>query len=122
MAQRILFAEDEAPIRELVCEILRQEGYIILEAQSGDEAALIFDAEDVDVLVTDVRMPGSKDGLDLAAYARQANPTLPIVVMTGFADQVGSRVRALGRSVTLLHKPFPATELLGALATSAQDA
>ncbi len=122
IAPRVLYAEDETQIREIVTEILREEGYDILEARDGDEAASILDAEHVDVLVTDVRMPGSRDGLDLAAYARKIYPTIPVVVVTGFAEQVVSRMRTLGDRVTLVRKPFRLTELLCAVAASIKKA
>ena len=115
MGTRVLFAEDEGAIRSIVGEPLREEGFEVVEAESGDEAACVLDKQNFDFLLTDVRMPGSRDGLDLAAYARRKDPNLAVVVINGYAAQVEARIRVLGGRVTLLSKPFRLLEVLAAL-------
>ena len=82
---------------------------------SGDDGAITFDSQPFHLLLTDVRMPGTKDGLDLAAYVRQQNPGLPVVVISGYADQLGTRLAVLGRRVTFLCKPFRIGDLVSAI-------
>lgn len=115
MGNRILFAEDDVLVRSLIGELLREEGFAVFEVESGDAAASVLEGESFDILLTDVRMPGRMDGLDLAAHARQRSPALPVVVMSGYAEQLGARTRALGDRVALLHKPCRLEELVTAL-------
>ncbi len=115
MSNRVLFAEDDTLIRLCTSELLRQEGFHVVEAENGDAAACILNTQSFDILLTDVRMPGLKDGFDLATHARRSNPTMPVVVITGYADNVGARIRDLGERVALIQKPFRLQELVAAL-------
>ena len=56
---RVLLVEDEAMVREMAAEALKDEGFDVIEAETGDAAALLLvDPDDIDVVLTDVRMPG----------------------------------------------------------------
>lgn len=80
-AIRVLLVEDEGIICMMSAEALRDEGFDVTEACSGDDAAMLLDGHDVfDVLFTDVRMPGQLDGIDLALHARRQHPGLPVLV------------------------------------------
>ena len=103
---RILFAEDDFDIGILITEILRDEGFAVTSVQSGDEAAVTLDKESFHLLLTDVRMPGIKDGLDLAAYALRQNPRLPVVIVSGYVEELGARLNRIGRKVSLLRNLF----------------
>jgi len=71
-AARVLLAEDEVLIRLVAAEHLRDEGFEVVEAWDGDEAARLLDGPGrFDVLFTDVRMPGLLDGIDVAMHARR---------------------------------------------------
>ena len=75
---RVLLVEDEFLIRLMTAEMLRDEGFEVFEAQHGDEArALLDDPDNFDVLFTDVRMPGTLDGIDVALHARVRHPATP---------------------------------------------
>ena len=113
--KRVLFAEDDAQIRLCTSELLREEGFDVVEVESGDAAARVLETQSFDLLLTDVRMPGSKDGFDLATHARRNNSTFPVVVITGYADNVAARIRDLGPHVALVKKPFGLQELVAAL-------
>ena len=82
--QTILVVEDEVMIRMLMADVLRDEGYVVIEAASGDEGRdLLLSMHDIDLIVTDVRMPGQIDGVALTALAKQMSPHRPVVVVSG---------------------------------------
>jgi CheY-like chemotaxis protein len=77
----VLFVEDEALVRLDVADALRLAGYKVVEAGDADEAiAILKSGFRIDLLVTDVKMPGSRDGLELAEVVRQLFPEVRIVV------------------------------------------
>ena len=104
---RILIAEDEEAIRQLVARALAQDGHQVITANDGAEAldVLIRERGAFELLLTDIRMP-VMDGIALALAATRDYPALTILLMTGYADQ---RERAHGLDA-LIHdvvtKPF----------------
>ncbi len=83
----VLVVEDEVLIRTLLAETLRGEGYLVLQAANAAEALDVLEvAPDVDFLVTDVKMPGPVDGLQLAARVRQARRDVKVIVTSGHAE------------------------------------
>jgi CheY-like chemotaxis protein len=108
---RLLIAEDEQPVRELLLRALTQDGHEVDTAPDG-AAALeqLSGAKTFDRLLSDIRMP-IMDGIALALAAARDHPDLAIVLMTGYA---GERDRAQGID-TLVHdivlKPFALTDL-----------
>lgn len=83
MPQSILLVEDELLIRLSLSEELRDQGYRVVEACSADEALVMLEASTPDLIITDVRMPGSIDGMGLLAVVRRSFPTLPVIVVSG---------------------------------------
>lgn len=79
----ILLAEDEFLVRLCIAQELRDVGYIVHEAADASEAISILDGETVGLLITDIRMPGRLDGLELAKQVRKAHPQTRIVLMSG---------------------------------------
>jgi CheY-like chemotaxis protein len=76
----ILVVEDELFVRMSICDVLREAGYRVLEAYNGDEAVdILASGAHVDLILSDVRMPGSVDGLGLLAFAKESYPHLPVV-------------------------------------------
>jgi PAS domain S-box-containing protein len=114
----VLVVEDEPEVRALIRRQLADAGHAVLVAASGAEALeLIETVEDLDVLVTDVVMPGRPDGLSLAAIARRRRPDLRIVVVTGHAERLAAPGRkAAALPYPVLMKPFTAAELAAAVA------
>ena len=109
---RILIAEDEEAIRQLVTRALTQEGHDVVAAVDGAEALDTLQREGgrFDLLLTDIKMP-VMDGLALALASARDFPALPIVLMTGFTDQ---RERASGLDalvVDIIAKPFTLAEI-----------
>jgi len=80
----ILIVDDEAVIRDLCRRALK--GYHLLEAGSGEAALALFDKGGVDVILTDVMMPGM-DGIELLKRIKEKEPTIVVIVMTGFAEK-----------------------------------
>lgn len=87
----ILVIEDELLIRTMLCEALRQEGYAVIEASNADDALGILAVIVPDLIVTDVRMPGSLDGTQLLAKLRKTNSTLPVIVTSGHLQHLADR-------------------------------
>jgi CheY-like chemotaxis protein len=80
----ILVVEDEFIIRFAVSDALRDAGFRILEAGSGEEGlTILLSGQVIDLLVTDVRMPGEIDGMELARRSKSLNPALPVIVCSG---------------------------------------
>ncbi|CAH2603726.1 Histidine kinase [Rhodovastum atsumiense] len=113
LAARILLVDDEEMVRETLAGGLEDAGLCVLLAQSGAEALALLDAgEPVDVLVTDLSMPGM-DGTSLIRHAQERRPDLPAVILTGFVDAAGPTTAGdgPGRPSAVLHKPIAAARL-----------
>ena len=110
MARRItvLVVDDEEGIREIAEAILSLAGYRVLTAANGQEAIQVLAVETIDLLFTDIRMPGM-NGFDLASQAKVSQPSLRLLYSTGFTD-IARRDAPLGR---ILCKPWRAHELVG---------
>jgi len=108
----ILAVDDEREIRALVRILAERAGYRVVEAENAGVALDILQqrALEPQLLLTDIVMPGMS-GLTLAARAHQLRPSLPVIFMTGFADEYQAQ---LSGSV-VLRKPFKAPELLTAI-------
>ncbi len=103
---RILLADDDKPTRDLVKRALESDGHAVEIAQDGSEAldSLTAGAK-VDVLVTDVNMPGL-DGISLAKRAEAIIPGIRVLMMSGFAEELERAKAAAGGRVSVLSKPF----------------
>lgn len=108
----VLIVEDEALIRMLLADVLRQEDFDVVEAASADEALSVLRSQPgPDILVTDVRMPGLVDGLALAAYARRQRPDLKVIITSGHAGADG----AAGLADAFLAKPYDLSAIVGSV-------
>jgi CheY-like chemotaxis protein len=117
VGSRVLLVEDEPLIRSVIADELRDRGYEVLEAETGDEAAQLLERESFDLLLTDVRMPGKLDGIDLAHRARSVLPRLPVLVVSGYAEQISARLATLTAPMAFVAKPFPMSRVLGSIRT-----
>ena len=112
-ALRVLLVEDDGPIRLMTAEILSDEGFEVVEAWDGDEAARLLDASDrFDVLFTDVRMPGTRDGIDVAMHAWRGDPTIAVLVVSGYAGQLMVRLGKLIPAAVFISKPYDLAEIV----------
>lgn len=113
-APRVLVVDDDADMRALLLEELRQEGYEVVEARDGVEAVGAVRAAAYDVILMDKNMPGPS-GLDLIPGFRRTAPRSRLIMMTAFGD-VPSYVEALEKgAVEYLFKPFRMEELKAAV-------
>ena len=117
----ILVVDDEPKILDLVTTILRDEGYKVLCANSSIEAVTRHqDAECVDLLFTDIVMPGGCNGLELAHQLLEQCPKMKVLVSTGYSDQPNS-MTAVGVGFPVLVKPYTARDLIGAIGDMLKD-
>lgn len=113
---KILIAEDDDAIRELVMRALGEDGHDLTGAADGAEALDVLNRDDgkFDLLLTDVKMP-VLDGIALALAAGRDHPDVAIMLMTGYADQ---RERAHGLDALVhdvINKPFSVEQIKGAV-------
>src|SRR4051812_11504255 len=111
-AASVLVVEDQDPVRRQACRILEDNSYSVREAASADEALASW--QPVDVLVTDVVMPGM-GGQQLAEHARERAPDLRVVFMSGHTDDVLLRDGASRGDIAFVQKPFTRDSLLRAV-------
>jgi len=107
----VLLVEDDVLVREAVVEALGAAGFVVRVAVSGDDALAQLDGgQAVDIVFSDIVMPGNISGIDLAAAVRERWPALPVVLATGYTDR---RVSVPG--VKILAKPYDLEQLVGLL-------
>ena len=110
--ETILIVEDEEAVRGVALRILSDLGYRLLEAATGPEALTILKKhKDIDLLFTDVVMPGGMTGAQLAKRARQRNPNLNVLFTSGYSDTGIFHHGVLQGSDDILNKPYRKEEL-----------
>ncbi len=109
----ILVVEDEAGVREIAVTILRTLGYHVLQAADGDEGLRVFGAHapEIDMLLTDVVLPGKIRGRDLAERMTAMRPELRVLFMSGYTENSIVHHGRLDDGVHLLGKPFKREQL-----------
>ncbi|MDK9721235.1 MAG: PAS domain-containing protein [Rhodospirillales bacterium] len=108
----ILLVEDEDAVRMFALRALRNKGYRVLEARSGEQALDLLNSEPVDLLITDVVMPGM-DGVTLARLVRVEHPGMRLVLMSGYTEDAARGKLEDMKDVHFLAKPFSLKELAG---------
>jgi CheY-like chemotaxis protein len=113
----ILIVEDEASLRGMAEKILKRLGYTILTAQDGPEALNLWPKirAQVDLLFTDMMMPGGITGRELAERLVRDRPGLPVIYSTGYSVDLANPDFSLVEGVNLLVKPYDATTLIRAI-------
>ncbi len=119
--ETVLLVEDEQAVRSVAALLLRDGGYDVLEAGDADEALALAEHRAIDLLLTDVVMPG-RSGSDLASVLRDERPWLPVLYMSGYTDDVTMRHGVQERKVAFVEKPFTRTTLLGSVRAVLEDA
>jgi PAS domain S-box-containing protein len=105
--ETILVVEDDAAVRKIAITLLTALGYRVLEANCGAQAlALIDERQDIDLLFTDMIMPGGMTGAELARQALRQNPTLKVLFTSGYTDTVILDKEMLLSSEKILSKPY----------------
>jgi len=110
---RVLVIDDDASVRAVVCGLLATLGCDADAAEDGAKGVTLFDQRRYDLVVTDLKMPGMT-GWHVVAAVRARMPTMPIVMISGFATDA-DRERAQGAGLVFLEKPFHFAEFKGAI-------
>ena len=114
--ERILVIEDDEDVRAVTTEMLESLGYEVVSVPTASEAlALLQGGSVVSLVLSDVVLPGGMSGPDFAVTAREQHPRLPIVFMSGYLAEMGSREDVIGTDAVLLTKPFRRKELAAAV-------
>lgn len=119
---RVLLAEDDKSVRDVLETVLRGSGYTVVSASTGDAALELFQSEPkFDLLLTDIVMPGSLQGTGLAKAIRLSQPSLPIIFLSGYAAEATVHGNGLQPEDVRLMKPVPKQDLLDAVARRLAD-
>jgi DNA-binding response OmpR family regulator len=106
----ILFVEPEILVRMTVADYLRNCGYVVVEAFSGEDAVAVMSmARPVDIVLADVRLPGELDGFGLATWARDNHPGVEVILTSGVRRCAEKASELCGDSP--LRKPYQPHEL-----------
>lgn len=106
-AHAILVVDDDPALREIIVSVLSEPGYLVFSASDGYEAIRILVERPIDLLLTDIVLPGLS-GFELAKQARVMRPSLHVIYISGFYDQIHPNA---GPSGGFMHKPFRARDL-----------
>jgi signal transduction histidine kinase/ActR/RegA family two-component response regulator len=119
-AAQVLVVEDDDEVAALAVEMINQLGYDTTRVASA-EAALgaLADRRSVDIVFSDVMMPGSMNGVELAQEIRRRRPNLPVLLTSGYAD--AAQRKAGAQQIKIIPKPYRIDELRDALAAVRQD-
>jgi two-component system cell cycle sensor histidine kinase/response regulator CckA len=106
--ETILVVEDERAVRDLTSRILKRLGYEVIDTANGDDALALLGDRDrsVDMLLTDVVLPGSMQGNEVAEAVRLLYPRLPVLYMSGYTRDAIVHAGRLDEGVNYLEKPF----------------
>jgi PAS domain S-box-containing protein len=119
----ILVVEDQALVREVTMRRLEQLGYRVLQTNSAVAAIeLLHTGAAVDLVFSDVVMPGGKTGFDLASWVREHRPALPVILTSGFAQEAAQSAAQPLEAWKILRKPYSRAELAAALRSALNSA
>ena len=110
---RVLLVEDNPQVREFAEGLLTDLGCSVVSAESGDEALDQLAADGIDLVVSDIVMPGMS-GVELAHRVQEVHPKVPVLLATGYSDEIVQR----GSEFSVLLKPFGAADLSKAMAAA----
>jgi len=111
----VLLVEDEDAVRLFGARALRNKGYRVIEARSGEQALDVLRGDEhIDVLITDVVMPGM-DGVTLARLVRIERPAIRIILISGYSEDVARNGIDPNEGIHFLPKPFSLKQLAGAV-------
>ena len=113
--QLVLLVEDESIVRNFVTLVLERENFIVLPASNGAEAIEVSRNHiKIDLLLTDVRIGGGMNGIELAEHIVRENPGIKVLVMSGYPD---TEIEAAKKHLPFLSKPFTHADLTSRVRT-----
>ncbi|MBV6290170.1 hybrid sensor histidine kinase/response regulator [Pseudomonas aegrilactucae] len=116
--ETVLVVDDESSVRLFVSEVLSSQGYVVIEAADGLAGLQLLKSDiRIDLLVTDIGLPGGVDGRQMADKGRQSRPGLPVLFMTGYAQPHVLDQHPLDRCTAVLTKPFALQALTATVST-----
>lgn len=114
--ETVLLVEDDVQVRRLARQILEQHGFTVIVAGDGQEAlAATAIAGAIDLLLTDIVMPGGLNGVQLAQRLRATRPDLRVIFMSGYSDNTLQGYNLAAEQARYVQKPFAPADLLGAV-------
>jgi CheY-like chemotaxis protein len=114
--ETVLLVEDNAEVRSVTARRLANLGYTVLQAERAAKAIEILGGNaDDDLVFSDVVMPGGMSGFDLAQWVRRNRPAVPVLLTSGFAEDVARAGEATASTLEILRKPYTGAELARAL-------
>lgn len=114
--RKVLVVEDNPNVRRLSVTRIRDLGFEVVEAVSGDEAlALLRSGIQIDIVFSDLIMPGSLSGYELAAQVAVEFPHLKVLLTSGYASDIAAARGAVGENQDVLHKPYRQSDLVARL-------
>jgi CheY-like chemotaxis protein len=116
MGEAVLLVEDNAEVRTVAARRLRNLGYAVIEAGDAAQAIEVLKSgRAIDLVFSDVVMPGGMSGFELAQWIRASTPAIPILLTSGFAEDVARAGEAASSDLEILRKPYSGTELARAV-------
>jgi two-component system cell cycle sensor histidine kinase/response regulator CckA len=117
--ERILVVEDEHAVRDFAVKVLRRSGYVVFEAETVKEALGLLESEGgrFDLIFSDVVLP-DRSGFQLAEHLSRANPSLPVLLSSGHADEKSQWEAIRDKGLPFLEKPYSLPDLLRAVRES----
>jgi two-component system, cell cycle sensor histidine kinase and response regulator CckA len=119
----VLVIDDEPFILEYVSKVLQEDGYGTFVAEDGGRGLAFFEEHraEIDLVLTDIVMPDSIDGLELAEKIRRIDSSVPILFITGAVAENDTRIVQLKKTDRLLRKPFFPNQLLQFVARNVEN-
>lgn len=112
----VLLVEDEAPLRSMLAEFLRLEGFTVLETGGVADAKRALSVHpEIRLVLTDIQMPGGQTGIDLARYVKENYPAVQILLVSGYFDPIQLD------GFPLMRKPFGLQKLLSVVQALLSD-
>jgi PAS domain S-box-containing protein len=116
VGETVLVVEDNEQVRDLTVRRLQALGYVILVTGNGPSAiALLEQRTDIDLVFSDVVMPGGLSGFDVVAWIKQHRPHVRVLLTSGFAPEMADGGAAVAADIQLLRKPYKHTDLARAV-------
>ena len=120
VTKSILIVDDDKIVLDMLAEAFRFKGYKVFTAEDGNAGLKIFDTEQIDIVLTDIRMPGLS-GEALATRIRKKSPYTKVAVMTGGDGEIGSNLIKNGTADHFFQKPFALYHVYNILSSDSHD-